>query len=77
MVQTETRFDFTGVGNSDRSFIIFFIVIFSFMTISLWLDAITKMFYDWGGFSRECPGDAVFLAFIMTFLIIGAVTIIK
>lgn len=42
------------------------------MTVSLWLDAITKMFYVWGGFSQECPGDAIFLALLMTFLIIGA-----
>lgn len=73
----ETRFDFTGVGNSDMSFIIFFIVIFSFISVSLWLDAIKKIFYGWGGFSEECPGDALFLALLMTFFIIGAVTLMK
>lgn len=71
------RFDFTGVATSDRSFVVFFVVIFSFLTVSLWLDAVQKIFYDWLGFDRDSPGASIFLALTMTIMIVCVVTMIK
>lgn len=73
----ERRLDFTGMITSDTAVIIFFIVILSFMSVSLWLDFFNKVFYNYVGFDQNSPWPALLFASFVTLFIVSVVMILK
>lgn len=60
---------FSGAFKSHYSIIVFTIVILAFILVSLWSDAIQKIYYDMFNHDRNNPLDALFLASLVTVIV--------
>lgn len=60
---------FNGAVNSHHFFIILFIVIISFILVSLWYDFLLKFYYEYLGFDSNNIKHSFFLAAFMTFIV--------
>lgn len=70
------QIDFSATAKDGMFMYIFPAIILSFILISLWADAINKIYYDTIGFNRCRTGDAVFLACFLTFFLFAFICFI-